>query len=128
KPRAREELDRELAFEQAGHLYARECAANTWYAIGALHLRRDRQADAIAAFTHAIERVPSHRLARVGLVAAGVRAESPGTGDARLGAGASVVDVAIGRAISLVLTGADAEAARLVAEALSVAQPGSAGW
>jgi DNA-binding winged helix-turn-helix (wHTH) protein len=128
EPRARAEFDRELSFEQAGHLYARECAANTWYAIGALHLRRNRQADAIGAFTQAIERVPSHRLARVGLAAAGVRAESPGTGEGRLGAGASVVDVAIARAVSLVLTGADAEAARLVDEALAVAQPGSAGW
>ena len=42
--RALEEFERELAFEDAGQLYARECAANTWYAIGALRLRQhDRQ-------------------------------------------------------------------------------------
>ena len=40
--RALDEFERELSFEAAGHLYARECAANTWYAVGALELRRDR--------------------------------------------------------------------------------------
>jgi hypothetical protein len=42
EPGAREAFERELAAEGSGHLYARECAANTWYAIGALHLRRAR--------------------------------------------------------------------------------------
>ncbi len=31
-----DELRRELAFEANGHLYARECVANTWYAMGAI--------------------------------------------------------------------------------------------
>ena len=69
--RALEEFERELSFENAGQLYARECAANTWYAIGALRLRQHRPADASVAFTRAIERVPTHPMARVGLVAAG---------------------------------------------------------
>ena len=40
--RALEEFERELMLENAGQLYARECAANTWYAIGALRLRQGR--------------------------------------------------------------------------------------
>ena len=40
--RALESLERELSFESSGHLYARECCANTWYAIGALHARRQQ--------------------------------------------------------------------------------------
>ena len=51
--RALEEFERELSFEHAGQLYARECAANTWYAIGALRLRQGRPADARAAFARA---------------------------------------------------------------------------
>ena len=34
--RALAEFERELAGEGAGHMYSRECCANTWYAIGAL--------------------------------------------------------------------------------------------
>jgi len=39
---ALEAFERELAFEESGHLYGRECCANTWYSIGAIHLRRGR--------------------------------------------------------------------------------------
>ena len=68
--RVLEEFERELASEQSRHLYARECASNTWYAIGALHLRRKRPRDASAAFEHALARVPTHPMAQVGLAAA----------------------------------------------------------
>jgi tetratricopeptide (TPR) repeat protein len=43
--RARESLDRELSYEASGHLYARECCANTWYAIGALHARHQQRTE-----------------------------------------------------------------------------------
>ena len=66
---ALEAFERELAFEDGGHLYGRECCANTWYAIGALRLRRgDRQA-AAAAFREALARVAIHPPARLGLAA-----------------------------------------------------------
>ena len=42
-----------------------------WYTIGRSRLRQGRPADASAAFAHAIERVPTHPMARVGLAAAG---------------------------------------------------------
>jgi len=34
-PHAPDLFVRELQTEESGHLYARECTANTWYAIGA---------------------------------------------------------------------------------------------
>src|SRR5262249_21278738 len=69
--RALEELEVELSFEHSGHLYARECCANTWYAIGAIKLRQRLHKDAAAAFRRAIELVAIHPLAKVGLGAAG---------------------------------------------------------
>src|SRR6185503_6686508 len=47
---ALEDFNRELANEASGHLYARECCANTWYAIGAVRLRRGETSEARAAF------------------------------------------------------------------------------
>ena len=48
--------------KSSGHLYARECCANTWYAIGALRLRQGKKTEAQQAFAQALERVPNHRL------------------------------------------------------------------
>lgn len=127
--RALEEFEVELSFEHAGHLYARECAANTWYAIGALRLRQGRLADANAAFERAIERVATHLMAKVGLMAAGSRRVStPATGAEPPGSRALSVEAAVCRAAQLVVAGAPTEAARIVDEALAGAAPGNAGW
>ena len=129
--RALEEFERELSFENAGQLYARECAANTWYAIGALRLRQGRPADAGAAFAHAIERVATHPMARVGLVAAGARSDRVTACRPRhraAGRRAPSVDAALVQAAQLVLAGAHTEAARIVDDALARAAPGNAGW
>ncbi len=126
--RALEEFELELSFEHAGHLYARECAANTWYAIGALRLRQGRLADANAAFERAIERVATHPMATVGLMAAGSRRVSTPATSADPGSRAFSVEAAVCRAASLVLAGAPLEAARIVDEALAGAAPGNAGW
>ena len=133
--RAIEEFERELSFEHAGQLYARECAANTWYAIGALRLRQGRMADADAAFARALERVAAHPLARVGLAIAG---GGPNDGDRRAKeqnriAKASAghhpsVDAAIVHAALLVTAGAHDDAARVLDEALAGAPDGNAGW
>ena len=129
---ALEEFERELSFESGGHLYARECAANTWYAIGALRLRQGRRADAGAAFARAIERVPTHPMARVGLVAAG----SPDTvgpplfdrGTGQPGHRTPSVDATVFQAAQLVVAGVHSEAARILDEALAGAAAGNAGW
>lgn len=130
--RALEEFERELSFEHAGQLYARECAANTWYAIGALRLRQGRRPEAAAAFARAIERVAAHPMARVGLAASGSPvsiahpAVSAGAepGDHRLPA----ADAAVSRAAQLVVDGAHTDAARILDEALASAPPGNAAW
>jgi hypothetical protein len=132
--RALAEFERELASETPGHMYARECCANTWYAIGALHLRKGRTAEAGAAFERTIGRVATHPLARVGLLAPG--------GEGRLAAAGGAVseqprkrpafNVSIDEALilgaQLSVAGGHAEAARLVDEAMAAAYPGSAGW
>ena len=61
------EFERELAGEAAGHMYSRECCANTWYAIGALRLRQGRRDEAADAFARAIDRIPHHPLALAAL-------------------------------------------------------------
>jgi DNA-binding winged helix-turn-helix (wHTH) protein/Tfp pilus assembly protein PilF len=143
---ALEEFERELSFEHAGQLYARECAANTWYAIGALRLRQGRPADAHAAFARAIERVAAHPMAHAGLAAAhSLDLAAADTGEnrsarvfttpdrsatalaERIGR-PPTVDAAMFRAVPLVATGAHSEAACLLDEALTGAPAGNAGW
>ena len=121
--RALESLERELSFESSGHLYARECCANTWYAIGALHRRRDRNTEAAAAFQQALVRVPRHPLAS--LVLAMIRPDAPSTAPGVPGPG---FETAIGQAIVLAGAGDPANAARRVDQALAATPPGNAGW
>lgn len=108
-------FERELENESSGHLYARECCANTWYAIGVVHVRHGRTSDAHRAFDRALERVPKHALARFGR--SGHRPE----------AGQSM-DQVFCAAASLVLAGAHARAAHILDQALSAAPPSNAGW
>lgn len=115
--RALEEFARELDFEPDGQLYARECCANTWYSIGAIHLRRSQGADARAAFQQALTRVPGHLLAAAALG----RSPSHTFGEDN-------VDGAVVTSAVLTLEGRHDEAARLCAEALAQAEPGPAGW
>lgn len=135
--RALEEFRLELAIEPAGHLYARECAGNTWYAIGATYLRQERWVEAVAAFDEALQRVPVHPMAHIGKRAASARASTDRdlavtAGDLDLpGAGlphVSTVDAAIARAAGLVGAGAHLEAARVVEAALSGTLPSPSGW
>jgi DNA-binding winged helix-turn-helix (wHTH) protein len=130
--RALEEFELELSFENSSHLYARECSANTWYAIGALKLRQKRHKDAVLAFHHAIERVAIHPLAKVGLDAArspdpnpDLQWTRPPENPANRGGN---FDTAVVRAVQLALEGAHEEAAHLVEEGLAATPPGSAGW
>jgi DNA-binding winged helix-turn-helix (wHTH) protein/Tfp pilus assembly protein PilF len=120
-------FERELALERDALLYARECAANTWYAIGALRLREGNVAQATAAFHRAIERVAAHPMAHAGLAAAGKPVED---GAGRLTAADSTPSVgrALAEAAYLAAAGRHEDAARRVDQALAVAAPGSAGW
>jgi DNA-binding winged helix-turn-helix (wHTH) protein len=129
--RALEEFERELSFEGSGHLYARECCANTCYAIGSLKLRQGRLEEAREAFNRAIDRVAIHPMARVGLAASSsadarqvTRAATAGYRTPLIGS----IDAAMARASQLVLAGGHKEAARLLDGALADAVPGNAGW
>ena len=131
--RAVQELQAELAREASGHLYARECCANTWYAIGALRLKHQRLDEARLAFSQALERVPGHMLARLGMAAAGERGRLTSTTfraedvDETFAAG-QPVEQAFYRAAGRALAGETTDAARVVEEALARAAEGSAGW
>lgn len=120
------ELDRELAGEASGQLYARECCANTWYAIGAVRLHQNRAADARAAFEHALGRIPRHPLARLGLGVANGWTPSPPMSPE--GDRAPAFDAALCHAVALSLTGDCPGAARALDHALAHARPGNAGW
>jgi DNA-binding winged helix-turn-helix (wHTH) protein len=127
--RALEEFERELANEPGGHLYARECSANTWYAIGALRLRHGRRADAATAFGHALDRLPRHPLARLGRAYAGGDPEAVTTAVASAAsAGRHSADDILCAAAAHALTGSPVAAAHLLDEALSAAPPGNALW
>jgi DNA-binding winged helix-turn-helix (wHTH) protein len=115
KDRALEEFEHELRGEGAGHLYSRECCANTWYAIGVVHRRRGMSESAATAFAAALDRVPTHPMALVALNLAQSTNADP-------------FSLVLGRAGELVRDGAHEKAAHLVANALATSPPGNAGW
>jgi DNA-binding winged helix-turn-helix (wHTH) protein len=123
-PAAREEFSRELALEHPDHVYARECAANTWCAIGALALREECRDEAVRAFGEALASVPGHAMAALGRGFA----ESGSADLLQVPSVASPIDSTFVRAAALVLHGRHADAARLCADALLDAEPGSAGY
>ena len=117
-------FDREIALEARGHVYARECASNAWYARGACLVRtRDRDA-ARAAFAEAIARAPRHPMAHAGLAILDERHDlSLASNDP-----APSVDLGFARA-AVLASGNDVQgAAELVSAALRSAPPGNAGW
>lgn len=123
---ALEAFDRELACEAGGHLYGRECCANTWYAIGAVRFRDGDAAAAAAAFTHAIARVPRHPMAHLGLAA--VQPGDAPTREMPTLQRKPSIDTAMSHAVALTLSGRPGEAASMLDEALAAAEPGNGGW
>lgn len=119
---ARAALAQEVALETHGYIYARECSANAWYAMGALHLRRHAHGEAADAFHEALKRVPAHPFATVGLGAI-----DPTCSD-KPRVPANPVDAAIAAAAQLALRHPHAEAAQTCLDALGADPPGSAGW
>ena len=109
------EFEQELAGEGGGHLYARECCANTWYAIGALRLRQGRGDEAALAFARALDRVAHHPLALAALNRDPIGTVDPQT-------------VALATAVRLNVGGAHPAAVRTIGDALAVADEGNALW
>jgi DNA-binding winged helix-turn-helix (wHTH) protein len=131
---ALDDFERELSHESSGHLYARECCANTWYAIGAMRLRRGQQAEARNAFQQAVDRLPIHPMALAGLAVLGAgdgthRDHGSMTGS-RNHAQASI-DATVARAAATILVAGDAAlpaSVQAVDQALAAAPAGNAGW
>jgi hypothetical protein len=131
---AHEAFQRELAFERGGHLYSRECCANTWYALGALSARKGAREDALSAFDETLHRVKGHvmALAAKGALAGGRDRATMDRAIARRltkprGVVAPVKE-ALAVAVRHVWDGERHRAAALVQDALARTSPGAAGW
>jgi tetratricopeptide (TPR) repeat protein len=135
---AGEALERELGLEPGGHLYSRECAANAWYALGAIAWRRGHETGAADCFARALAGVPGHPFALAALALL-----DPGAPDRRQAAEArahalrqhspveaAMVEAMFGVGRCLRSTGGDTPdaAAAMVVAALDAAPPGAAGW
>jgi len=116
--RALDDFHAELASGSVTHLYGRECAANTWYAIGALRRRQGRASDAAAAFETALTFIPNHPMARA----------AQGQPARDLSDGATALEVVSVQAANLVIADSHADAAQLVEQVLAFAPPGNAAW
>jgi DNA-binding winged helix-turn-helix (wHTH) protein/Tfp pilus assembly protein PilF len=116
-------FEQELELESRGHLYARECCANAWSAIGAIRLRQGDRPGARAAFEEAVTRVPRLPMAHAGLALTGAPRMHEDASSAPLR-----VDVAMAKAAVIAASGDEAAAVELVSAALSAAPGGNAGW
>lgn len=144
---ALEYFRRELALEERGHLYARECCANAWYATAVCLMRRGDDAGARTACMEAFARVPGHPMAQVcveildglrdgpaarlhGETEDGLRDGSAGRlyGETAKDDGRLVMERVMATAARLVVAGDAVAAARITAAAIAAAPPGSAGW
>jgi tetratricopeptide (TPR) repeat protein len=113
------DLNAELVANERGQLYSQECAANTWYALGAIHLRQRQHRDAEAAFRQALTIAPSHLFS---VAALGERLPARDPSDPR------TMDVVIARAVALARGGRHREAAQIYIEGLDRAGTPNAGW
>jgi DNA-binding winged helix-turn-helix (wHTH) protein len=122
-------LDRELALEVRGHVYARECCAGAWYTRAGLRRRRGDTVGARDALAEVLKRVPLHPRATGAMMLLDGRVDSAILSSSPTDAAGSMsIDEAVGRALILDACGASDRAASLVTSALTSAPPGSAGW
>ena len=115
-----DELTRELHAPHNGHLYARECIANTWYTLGALRQRQGRRDESMTAFKQALLVLPGHLSAT-----AAIGGDPP---SARHRQDPRTIDGAVAQAVGLARAGRHQDAAQTCADALTQAPPGPAGW
>jgi tetratricopeptide (TPR) repeat protein len=131
---ALEDFERELSSETSGHLYGRECCANTWYAIGAVRLRRGERAEARQAFQEALTRLSVHPMALAGLAVLGAgdgsRGEHASIASSRNHALRSVEATIARAAVTIYVAGDSAlpNSVDAVDHVLIAAPAGDAGW
>lgn len=122
-------FERELTFEVSGHMYARECCANAWYAIGVARARSGQPADAGRAFDEVLARIPRHTqaLAMLSTSDPAMRERFDAT-VTRLEQRGAPADAALARATALAQRGTHESAAAVVQQMLTSAAPGPAAW
>jgi hypothetical protein len=125
---AQQHFDRELAAEGGGHLYARECCANVWYAIGAMRWREGDRSGAHEAFAETLRRVEGHPLAAIMSRVSGTGAGTSDDVPLRMRKHAAPVDSAIAKAVALTCDGQRGDAAAMLDAAIAAAPPGNGGW
>ena len=116
---AADALMRELTTLDQGQMYARECAANSWYALGAIRRRQRRREEAEAAFANALKVAPAHLYTRAAL---GQPLPSLGPGDPR------VLDAAFAAAAGLARAGRHADAAHAWRAGVTESPVPCTGW
>ena len=122
---ALEWFERELALEASGQVYARECAANTCYAMAALHWHEGRIDEARQACLQAMERLALHPMALAllhHLEPGRAIPTGPGAGLERRS------EAALGRACAFALAGATRQAVDVVDRLLMEAPDGGTAW
>ena len=128
-------FQRELANEGSGQLYARECCANTWYAIGGVRLHEHDLPDARAAFAETLTRIPVHPAAQAvvmsleGTTPASTPREGPGRQADSAPDGSSLrPEAVLARVTALARAGQVDEAIGRLESALRTLPEGSAFW
>lgn len=121
-------FDREVADEHLGQLYARECCANTFYAIAAVrHARRD-VAGVRQALMETTTRLPLHPCALAALAAIQRTPFISFVERGRAVPGAPLAELALGDAVGHALRGDLEASVATVDRELSAAPAGSALW
>jgi DNA-binding winged helix-turn-helix (wHTH) protein/Flp pilus assembly protein TadD len=109
----------ELSEADPDQVYARECAANAWYALGAAKLRQRRRQEAESAFAQALAIAPGH-LSAAAALGRPLPVVSPND--------PHCADAAMAHAIRLALAGRHPDAAVAFADALATLPSPAAGW
>ena len=125
------ELMRELSWADSGQLYARECAANTRYALGAIRWRQQRRHEAETEFARALAIAPRHVAAAAALHGMLIGPDHhlrQGSGGQERGNYRQEIDAILGPTILLARANRHREAAQLYRDAVARMPPGSAGW
>ncbi len=112
-------LNLELSGMCHEQMYARECASNTWYALGAIRRRQRRRSEAEQAFANGLQVAPAHvwTLAALGRTLGSGEAGTP-----------RALDTALAGAAGLACAGRHAEAAAAYRAAVLSASMPCAGW
>lgn len=121
-------FDRELADEHLGQLYARECCANTFYAIAAVRHARGDAAGVRQALTETTTRLPLHPCA---LAVRSALQRTPFISFVERGRaipGAPLAELALGDAVGFALRGDMDASVATVDRELAAAPAGSALW